>query len=401
MFNNIAVAVDNSPGSEYAEYLAFQLARATGASITGIHAYTGRYHRSRFQALESHLPDRYQKEDVMEYQRSIHSVLIERGLELISLEYMKRLGDRCNAAQIPFTEKIIDGKNSDVIIEASGECDLTVMGAEGLGRNEGITGIGSNTRRMLRHGKSDLLIARQGGTVRKILACVDGSGEAYRMTGNAADLARSLGASLMITTSFDSGFHRTVFGSLSSVLSKDAGKVFKFSEQESLHNEIIDKSLSDLYTTYLDRAVSIAHKQGVRAGSVLLQGKPSRMICSAAEEMDADLIIVGRTGMHKGTYTDIGSTAENIAERAETNVLVVRDKSGTPYHEQGIQMVAGHASPLQGTITWTGDAKKRLERVPSFARPMAVIAIERFALESGHTSITPDIMEKAREKLGV
>lgn len=398
MYKKIGVAVDNSPGSGYAEAVAFLIARAAGASITAVHAYTGRFHRARFQALEGHLPERYQAENIMEHQRSVHSVLIERGLELISAEYMKRLGDSCRSVGIPFTETILDGKNSDVLIDASGEFDLMVMGAEGLGRIEGSAGIGSNTRRMLRYGKCDLLIARRGGTVRTVLACIDGSEEAFRAVGRAAELARLTGGNLMTAASFDPGLHKNVFGSLSTVLSEEAGQVFKFSEQETLHNEIIDKSLAALYQQYLEKAVVLAKEQGISAGSALLQGKPYKAICTLSDNINADLVVVGRTGMHRGKYSGIGSNAENIAEQAGTNVLVVTDR--VPALDVPVKP-DDNARPLQNRITWNEDAKKRLERVPSFARPMAVMAIERFAQENGHTVITTEIMNMAREKLGI
>ena len=57
--------------------------------------------------------------------------------------------------------------------------------------------------------------------------------------------------------------------------------------------------------------------------------------------------------------------------------------------------------PLKNGISWDDEAKKRLERVPAFARPMAVMAIERFAQEHGHAVVTPKIMDLAREKLGI
>jgi nucleotide-binding universal stress UspA family protein len=401
MYQKISVAIDNSEGSGNAETLALQVARASGGSVTGVHAYTGRFHRSRFQALEGHLPEQYQKEDVMEHQRSVHSVLIERGLALISAEYMKRLGDSCRAWGISFSETIADGKNSDVLIDASKECDLMIMGAEGLGRISSVSGIGSNTRRMLRHGKSDLLIVRQSKEIRNILAAVDGSEDAYRMAEKAADLARAWDGSLTIATSFDPRLHKMVFGSLSSVLSKDAGQVFRFSDQEKIHNEVIDRSLADLYTGYLEKASAIARTQGIAAHLSLMEGKPFHSICSLAKTMNADLIVVGRAGMHRGKYSDIGSNAEKIVEQAGTNVLVVTNKTPDDSRGSVTKGLADRVQPLKNTIIWSEEATERLERVPSFARPMAVMAIERFALENGHSVITPEIMNQAREKLGI
>ena len=404
MYTAIAVAIDNSPCSEFAENLALQIAMPKKIPVTGVHAYTGKFHQARFQALEPHLPEKYQAEDVLSHQRDIHSVLIGRGLELISLEYMKRLGDACRAAGIPFTETIADGKNADVVIGASEEGRLMVMGAEGMGRVEGIHGLGSTTRRVLRHGKGDLLIAKKNGPIRSILAGVDGSAGAFAMVGTAADLARSLNATLIIAAAFDPGLHRTVFGSLSSTLSKEAGNAFRFSEQEGLHNEIIDRSLADLYTRHLKKAAAMAQEHGVTAQTRLLQGKPFYALCRLAEELQSDLIVVGHSGMHRSRYSDVGSNTERVADLAAASVLVVRDPTAeTGMAEQGHQ--AGNPGMDPGVagrpaLLWNDDAKKRLENVPGFARPMAIMAIERYATEHKITTITPEVMSAAREKIG-
>ncbi|MDE0184655.1 MAG: PCP reductase family protein [Candidatus Poribacteria bacterium] len=50
---------------------------------------------------------------------------------------------------------------------------------------------------------------------------------------------------------------------------------------------------------------------------------------------------------------------------------------------------------------WTPEALARLERVPSFVRPMAKTSIEEFARENGHTEITTDVMDSARGSIGM
>lgn len=50
---------------------------------------------------------------------------------------------------------------------------------------------------------------------------------------------------------------------------------------------------------------------------------------------------------------------------------------------------------------WTEEAEKRLENVPSFVRNMARHAIERYAMEEGHETITPELMNLARHQLGM
>jgi len=52
--------------------------------------------------------------------------------------------------------------------------------------------------------------------------------------------------------------------------------------------------------------------------------------------------------------------------------------------------------PEQSGLKWTPEALERLERIPSFVRPMAKMGIESFAKDNGHTEITGEIMDAAR-----
>jgi hypothetical protein len=63
----------------------------------------------------------------------------------------------------------------------------------------------------------------------------------------------------------------------------------------------------------------------------------------------------------------------------------------------------GHTEPAESLpgIRWSDAAKLRIERIPSFIRPMVQRAIERYAQEQGHPLITDGIMDEARSKLGM
>ena len=52
-------------------------------------------------------------------------------------------------------------------------------------------------------------------------------------------------------------------------------------------------------------------------------------------------------------------------------------------------------------VTWSPEAEARVERIPSFIRPMARKAIERFAEAQGHLMITEAVMDEARGALGM
>jgi DNA-directed RNA polymerase subunit RPC12/RpoP len=58
-------------------------------------------------------------------------------------------------------------------------------------------------------------------------------------------------------------------------------------------------------------------------------------------------------------------------------------------------------TPLAACVAWTSEAEARIERIPSFIRPMAKKAIERFAEGKGYPAITEDVMDEARGALGM
>jgi hypothetical protein len=61
----------------------------------------------------------------------------------------------------------------------------------------------------------------------------------------------------------------------------------------------------------------------------------------------------------------------------------------------------GGATAAPGDVTWTPEAEGRLERIPVFIRPMARQAIERFARERGYGTVTDEVMDQAREFMGM
>lgn len=399
MYKNILVSVDNSIHSEYAEDIGLALSRKYNATIHGLHVYSGKFHQLRFNKLENFLPDKYQVEAVLDYQRKIHSVLIERGLEIISLEYMKRLQDKCIHHNVCFEERLVDGKNADKISQELQHNDVLVIGAQGLGEITNYSRIGSNTRRVLRNASKDIFITKKPCDFSTILVGIDGSEYSFQIFKKTIDLASKFDSTVTVVSSFDPVFHRNVFSLLTNVLSGEAGKVFKFNEQQELHNLVIDKSLENLYKHHLTKAKEIAEKKGISVETELLRGKPYYSLYMKAQESNPDLIVVGRFGMHKGPYDTIGSNAENIAELADTNVLILTTSSSEPSVQKMESDEPKTVTKIEKNVTWNKEAKNRLEHIPKFARPMAILAIERYAKEKGEQIITPEIMKKARERL--
>jgi hypothetical protein len=64
-------------------------------------------------------------------------------------------------------------------------------------------------------------------------------------------------------------------------------------------------------------------------------------------------------------------------------------------------MLGDDAAAVAPAVEWTAEARDRIERIPSFIRPMAQRAIERYAEAQGHRTITEAVMDEARGALGM
>src|SRR6185295_16596482 len=71
--------------------------------------------------------------------------------------------------------------------------------------------------------------------------------------------------------------------------------------------------------------------------------------------------------------------------------------------KQGYQMITlqvmdDSKSESSNGMTWTPEAEKRLENIPDFIRPMARKEVERVAKERGMAAITAQVMDDVKEK---
>lgn len=394
MYRNILIPVDNSEYSNHAVEAGITLASEFGSHLTGAHVYAARLHDSRFRQMEGVLPQRYQREDVLRKQRVIHDSLITRGLQLISDSYLQVLQEKCSRARVSWSGKIMEGKNFVEIVREAEESshDLVIIGALGLGAVESST-LGSTCERVLRRVRKDVLVVKKKSFPGdRILVAVDGSSQSFAGLKVALELGRVFGSEVEAVSAFDPDFHRVTFQSIAGVLSEEAKKVFRFREQERLHEELIDKGLAKIYRGHLRAAEKLAEEQGIELRTTLLSGKAYDQILKHLQSSGASLLVVGRFGVHRVSDLDIGSTAENLVRLAPCNVLVVNGQFLVP-QENLFQ---------NGTrLPWTMEAELLLERIPPMARNMAKRAIEEYARENGYKEVTPEVVAQAKEKYGM
>lgn len=393
MFRKILAALDNSDQSDYGMELAVTLGRTYKARVTGCHVYAARLHETRFMDMESGLPDRYQSEDVLKKQRDIHDTLISKGLGIISDSYLDRFEKRCLARGVEFERKSREGKNFVEIIREvdEGTYDLVVMGSLGLGAVENSL-IGGVCERAARKIRKDMLIVKKNTPIKgHIIVAIDGSPYSYWGLMAAIGFKKAFGCDIEAIAVFDPFFHQVAFKNIASVLSEEAAQVFKFKEQEKLHEELIDDGMAKLYKGYLTMAERVAAGRGVEISTRLLSGKPFEEILKVIRSSEPSLLVAGRFGMHHVPESDMGSNAENLLRLAPCNVYIGSRGMAPEIIETYTEMVP----PME----WTEDARARMGKVPPFARKMAEKAIQDYARERSYDKVTEEVVAEATEHL--
>ncbi len=389
---NILIALDQSDFANQAVREGVRLATSAGGTITGIHAYAAKLHDRRFKQMEGGLPERYQREKEMEEQREVHEDLIGMGLGLISDSYHDSAAEQCASGDVPFKRLSPEGKNYTCIVDAlrAGQFDVLALGAHGIGAVAGST-IGSVCERVVRRSPIDCLVIKD----RKqkigdgpIVVGLDGSAQSFGALLTAFDIARRLDAAVHVVAAYDPYYHYVAFNKISGVLSDEAGKVFRFKEQEKLHEELIDDGIAKIYQAHLNVAEQIAAEQEIEITPVLLAGKPYQAIKKYLEREKASLLLIGKLGVHADEGLDIGGNTENLLRGAPCHVWI-----GQTTYTPPLDVIA------EETIMWSEEAEAKMDRAPDFVRGVARTAIIREAHAASHTFITTRFVDEVMIKM--
>lgn len=153
--------------------------------------------------------------------------------------------------------------------------------------------------------------------------------------------------------------------------------------------------------------------------------------CSDCEKGVAMLTNPFETQMVKSLDVKVGGASSGGTERMpmefmRTNLLKKREgmeTSGTEPEETGqkkgcpfagmlrevrlsadavtAKTAEADEKPLEDPrLTWTAEARARLDRIPEFVRPMAKAGIEQYARQFGHEFVTARLMDEVKEFFG-
>ena len=407
MYKTIYVPVDNSDYSNQAIASAVELGRKFDSTMVGCHVYAASMHDYRFKQMEYTLPDEYLEETELDRQRKIHDSLITMGLELISESYLEPMKAVCDEAGLEFEPKMMDGKHHVEIVRDILESgyDLTVLGVMGIGRVRD-TQIGSVCERVARTADRDVLVIKRlparatatngNGNGRHaesdgrdtILVGVDGSPQSFGALMTAIDLAKTFGKKVEAISVYDPYLHYSVFKGVVNVLTERAAKIFRFEEQNQLHEEIIDTGLAQIYQSHLDVAETMATQVDVELTKTLLDGKAFQKVLDHARKIDPWMLVIGRVGVHSDeSETGLGSNAENLLRSCPCDLLLT---TRLEYPELDVK--------AEESIRWTPEAEERFKRVPEQVRGIARTALYRLAVEQGHSVISSDVLDEAMDR---
>ena len=214
---------------------------------------------------------------------------------------------------IKITSAVVPGRPVNVLIDTAGDFDasLIVVGSHGRGAIKSMV-LGSVSADVVAHAEAPVLVARQPGVARILLAW-DGSAAA----GEAANLLLEWPVfedSIVRVASVAHGGPDWMSSVHWSTPTPDAA-ITSVGDEPSLNHHV---ELAEDMAGRLSRG-------GLDARADVREGDPADEILSVARSWQADLIVMGthgRTGLQRLV---LGSVAQHVIAHAPCSVLVVRE----------------------------------------------------------------------------
>jgi nucleotide-binding universal stress UspA family protein len=143
---------------------------------------------------------------------------------------------------------------------------------------------------------------------KRIVVGTDGSETAAEAVHQAIDLAKLTGATL----------------SLVSAYAPVSGRRVKAEQSEAPADVQYEIGPREDVNFVLDAAAAEAKKEGIEVQTHPVEGDPADAILNVAEEVKADLIVVGNKGMTGARRYLLGSVPNNVSHHAPCSVIIVR-----------------------------------------------------------------------------
>ncbi|MEN8181113.1 MAG: universal stress protein [Myxococcota bacterium] len=298
----ILVPVDFSAHSKAALIRAIDLARDVGARLHLLHCYEVPY------------------PGVAEYQVAIPDTVWERVRE-VAARRIEELREQAASAGVEVSTDVSSEPAANAIATVAERigADLIVMGTRG---NTGLEHVllGSVAERTLRSAPCNVLAVKgpkesspasdAASPIRTILAAVDYSPRSLAALTTAVELSQRIGAKLHIVHAFS------------------LPVVFAGPYEIAVPGAVFDEARRGAREE-LEKVTREASAEGVAIESHLAEGPAASAIVATAEELGADLIVMGTHGHTGLKHLMLGSVAERTLRLAPCSVLTVKDTTGS------------------------------------------------------------------------
>ena len=231
--------------------------------------------------------------------------------ERVMRESEQRLDGIC--APVGLTHRVLlEGHAASEIRRYAGDAgaDLVVMGAHG--RHGWRLLLGSTANAVLHGTVCDVLcvhIPEEPAPFREVLVAVDSTEEADAVLGRAVEVAGLTGARVSVLSVIRPLEH--AYAGVDIAAYGDSAVRFAHEAEQQVHGQVD----------------ALAGRFGVGGERLVRRGHPAEQIHAAADELGADLVVVGTHGRH-GFALLLGSTANAVLHGAKTDILAVRVGEG-------------------------------------------------------------------------
>jgi nucleotide-binding universal stress UspA family protein len=270
--SEILVAQDGSTSALAAAHIAIQIAQSQDLSVHGLYVV------DETLALDTYADYRNELESngEMTSRAELLTWFEEEGDAALQM-----LEVRCQAAGVPVTAELLAGGVPELVLRASKQARLLAIGRRGHGHEGDTHHLGRSFRTIAHHAHLPLIIGGdEARTVRRLLLAYDGTKHAQPALAWASLLQRTLPAEVMVVAVQENGLQST--------------------------SEWLGEARAQL------------------AGCQCLHrlGQPASEIVAAADETQADLIVMGRYRHTVLLEWLLGSTVDRVLRGTQVPVLM-------------------------------------------------------------------------------
>ncbi len=296
----ILLATDGSEESTHAGRMAAALAEKTGSELHVVYVEP--------------LPHPYALSEATIYypemRDEVRQTARDEGREKLAAE-VEKIEATCGVAGTHARIGHPDAEISHLAEEIS--AGLIVIGSRGLGPFRRLL-MGSVSNSVVRHAHGSVLVVRDGGDAlpERILLAVDGSKESRLARETAAELSAATGAEVHVAHVLPSP-------------ERMYGPHFYSADVKGSLLERVERDARE----FLDRQAGEISSAGGRVGEThVLSGNAPAVIVKLAEELHADLTVLGSRGLGGVRRALMGSVSDSVVRHAHNPVLVAREDHG-------------------------------------------------------------------------